>query len=57
MKIDTTFTTTQPRIEIKGNYGDVPKRSERYQAPAASEVQKTRFDAMKREEDGDILWA
>lgn len=57
MKNDTTFTTTESSIEIKGSFGDVPKRSKRYQAPAASEYQRAQYNALKVEPDGDILWA
>lgn len=57
MKIDTTYTTTESRIEVKGSYGDVPKRSKRYQAPAAGEYQRAQYNALKVEDNGDILWA
>lgn len=53
-EIKTTTLKATSVIEIRGSYGDVPKRSERYHAPAPC---RAAFEGMKVEDDGDVLWA
>lgn len=53
-EIKTTTPKTTSIIEIRGSYGDVPKRSERYHAPAAC---RAAFEGMTIEPDGNVLWA